>query len=202
MASEVTVALGIQRRFQNSALDPEDDRLVPTYAESLEKYNFLRAANFARMQRSYARQWHTNIVPSLWPVSGRLLSPYGGRVDPLNGEGAFHAGVDISCDTGTPIRASADGIVYSAEWMGAYGQLVILDHGNGVRTYYAHLSRFGVIPGQEVRRGDVIAYSGATGRVTAPHLHYEVRMGGSPVNPYPYLARAAMTLSKAKDLPF
>jgi murein DD-endopeptidase MepM/ murein hydrolase activator NlpD len=200
MASEVSVALGIQRRFQRGRME-EGDSLVPTYQESLEQYNFLRSANFSRIHRQYSRQWHTQPVPSIWPVNGRLLSSYGGRSDPFSGEGAFHAGVDIACDVGTPVRVAADGVVYLAEWMGGYGKLVVVDHGNGVRTYYAHLSRISVIPGQDVRRGDVIALSGATGRVTAPHLHYEVRMGGSPVNPYPYLAKAYVT-PKQRDFPF
>lgn len=88
--------------------------------------------------------------------------------------------------------------------MSGYGRLVIVNHGNGLQTYYGHLSRFLVIPGQEVRRGDVIAQSGASGRVTSPHLHYEVRMAGTPVNPYPFLAKSALTLPSisAKDLPF
>jgi len=88
--------------------------------------------------------------------------------------------------------------------MGGYGRLVVIDHGNGLQTYYGHLSRFEVVPGEEIRRGDVIARSGATGRVTSPHLHYEVRMGGVPVNPYKYLAKSAIALTAhaRQDLPF
>ena len=106
--------------------------------------------------------------------------------------------------TGTPVRVAADGIVRAAEWSGAYGKLVIVDHGGGVETYYAHLSAFDVIPGQEVRRSQVIARTGATGRVSAPHLHYEVRQGGAPVNPYKYLARSLVLNGGPvqKDLPF
>ena len=86
--------------------------------------------------------------------------------------------------------------------MSGYGRLVIVDHGK-LQTYYGHLSRFLVVPGQEVRRGDVIARSGASGRVTSPHLHYEVRMGGTPVNPYPFLAKSSVELpGTPKDIPF
>lgn len=97
-----------------------------------------------------------------------------------------------------------DGIVEHASWGGQYGNLVIIDHGNGMQTWYAHLSRFLVVPGQEIRRGDVLGRSGATGRVTAPHLHYEVRVGGTPVNPYKYLSNslALQPAPAAKDLPF
>jgi len=129
------------------------------------------------------------------------MDGFGERTDPFSGEGAMHTGVDISAPTGTPVLATADGIVTFAEWFSGYGQLVIVDHANGYETYYAHLSRFGVVEGQEVRRGDQIGAVGSTGRVTAPHLHYEVRIGGAPVNPHTYLAGGVMQLVK-KDFPF
>jgi murein DD-endopeptidase MepM/ murein hydrolase activator NlpD len=131
-----------------------------------------------------------------------LLSRFGDREDPFSGVGAFHTGVDISASSGTPVHAAADGVVFHAEYSGRYGKLVIIDHGNGMRTWYAHLARFEVIPGQEIRRGSVLGYSGATGRVTSPHLHFEVRLGGSPVNPYPYLARSTLMEETRSDLPF
>jgi murein DD-endopeptidase MepM/ murein hydrolase activator NlpD len=84
--------------------------------------------------------------------------------------------------------------VASAEWAGAYGRLVVLDHGSGIQTWYAHMSRFDVVPGQAVRRGEIIGRAGATGRVTSSHLHYEVRRRGTAINPSPYLR---MTLAKA-----
>jgi murein DD-endopeptidase MepM/ murein hydrolase activator NlpD len=105
---------------------------------------------------------------------------------------------------GTPVHVAADGIVVHADWSSGYGRLVIVDHGNGLQTYYGHLSRFEVVNGQETRRGDILGLSGSSGRVTGPNLHYEVRMGGTPVNPYPYLAKSALSLPKhgARDLPF
>jgi murein DD-endopeptidase MepM/ murein hydrolase activator NlpD len=202
MASEVTMALGLKRRLEGADDIAEDSPLVPTYKESIETYNFLKSASFSRVNRNYAHAWQKNVIPSLWPVNGRVLSRFGDREDPFSGEGAFHTGVDISAPTGTLVHAAADGIVFSAEYAGRYGNMVIIDHGNGMYTRYAHLSHFEVVPGQEIRRGEVIARSGATGRVSAPHLHFEVRVGGTAVNPYPYLARSAMFQQMQPDLPF
>lgn len=202
MASEISMSLGLKREMEGADDVAEDAPLIPTYKESIEQYNFLKSASFSRIDHHFARAWQKNVVPSIWPVNGKLLSRFGERMDPFSGEGAFHTGVDIEAAMRTPVRAAADGIVYSAEYTGRYGNLVVIDHGNGMKTLYAHLSGFDVIPGQEVRRGEVVAHSGNTGRVTAPHLHFEVRMGGSPVNPYPYLTRSAMLQQVTPDLPF
>jgi murein DD-endopeptidase MepM/ murein hydrolase activator NlpD len=202
MASEISMSLGLRRELEGADGVGDDSPLVPTYKESLEQYNFLKSASFSKLNHNYARAWQKNVMPSMWPVNGKLLSRFGERQDPFSGEGAFHTGLDIEAAMHTPVHAAADGIVYSAEYTSQYGKLVIIDHGNGMRTWYAHLSEFIVIPGQEIRRGEVIALSGNTGRVTAPHLHFEVRMGGSPVNPYPYLTRSAMLQQVTPDLPF
>jgi len=202
MASEVSTALGMNRKLENGDSIADEGPLVPSYKESIEEYNFLKSASFSRIDHLYAKAWQKNILPSMWPVNGRLLSRFGERQDPFSGEGAMHTGVDISASMGTQVHAAADGIVSHAEFMGGYGRLVIIDHGNGMRTYYAHLSRFDVIPGQEIRRGEVIGLSGASGKVTSPHLHFEVRLGGSPVNPSPYLTRSAMLQHVKSDLPF
>ena len=111
----------------------------------------------------------------------------GERIDPFNGEGAFHRGVDISGAYGEPVIAPADGEVVFAHAINGYGRTVILDHGHSVTTLYGHLSNFAVIAGQEIHRGDIIGYIGLTGRSTGPHLHYEVRIHDTPVNPYKYL---------------
>ena len=99
------------------------------------------------------------------------------------------------------MKVAADGVVVHSEYSGAYGRTVVVDHGQGVHTYYAHLSRFNVIAGQELHRGDIVGLSGASGRATSPHLHYEVRLRGSPVNPYPYL-KAALSQTARRDFPF
>ena len=125
------------------------------------------------------------------------------RTDPFSGEGAFHKGVDISAPIGTEVRTTAEGVVVQAEMVaGGYGRLMIVDHGGGFQTYYAHLSKILVRAGQEVRRGEVIGQVGTSGRTTAPHLHYEVRVGGTPMNPYRYLANSSVFRQVPKDMPF
>lgn len=202
-AGEVSVAYGLKRRPGTSADVVAAANLAPTFHESLSQYNFLQTATISAMYHNYPRQYQLHSRPSLWPVEGRLMSPFGGRTDPFSGEGAIHTGVDLEAAMGTAVHSAGDGVVVHADWESGYGRLIIIDHGNGVQTYYGHLSKFDVVPGQEVRRGDVIARSGASGRATSPHLHYEVRMGGTPVNPYPYMAKsAALTARAQKDLPF
>jgi murein DD-endopeptidase MepM/ murein hydrolase activator NlpD len=126
-------------------------------------------------------------APSLWPVQGRIMSSFGERSDPFNGEGAFHRGVDISGDYGQTILAPADGVIDYADFRGGYGRAVVIDHGYGVSTLFGHLSAFAVTAGQHVSRGDVIGYVGLSGRSTGPHVHYEVHINSTPVNPYKYL---------------
>ena len=125
--------------------------------------------------------------PNLWPVQGQVTGSFGERIDPFNGEGAFHSGVDIGTSYGSPIIAPADGVVTFTEVLGGYGKAIMIDHGDGISTRYGHLSGFAVAAGQHVRRGDVIGYVGESGRSTGPHLHYEVRINDVPVNPYKYL---------------
>lgn len=130
-------------------------------------------------------------TPSIWPMVGRwtLSSAYGRRRDPFTGEPDFHPGIDISANTGVPVRATADGTVESAAYDGNYGNAVVLTHGLGLGTRYGHLSRFAVRAGQKVKRGDVVGYVGQTGRATNPHLHYEILLHGNRINPLNILAR-------------
>ncbi|MCC7007862.1 MAG: M23 family metallopeptidase [Acidobacteria bacterium] len=128
-------------------------------------------------------------TPSIWPLAGWLSSTYGDRKDPFDGGADFHAGLDIAADRGTPVHATADGTVGSAGYSGNYGNAVLVDHGYGISTRFGHLSRVAVHPGQQVHRGDVVGYVGATGRATSPHLHYEILLNGRPVNPLRLLAR-------------
>lgn len=201
-ANEVSVAYGIKQKLEGPADISMEGRLVPTFSESLAEYNFLRSSNLSKFHRSIARRWHTNIQPSIWPVNGRLMGHFGQRTDPFSGEGAWHAGVDISAPTGTVVRATADGVVAFADRLSGYGRLVVIKHGSRFETYYAHLSRFAVIPGQEIRRGEAVGEVGTSGRTTAPHLHYEVRVGHAPVNPYRFLVKAPVTNTAKRDLPF
>jgi murein DD-endopeptidase MepM/ murein hydrolase activator NlpD len=201
-ALEVSNAYGIKRKLEGPPDISSEGRLVPTFSETLEEYNFLKSANISKFQRTYPRLWQVNVRPSLWPVEGRVIGAFGRRSDPFSGEQAFHTGVDISGPMGTPVRAAADGVVSEAEFVSGYGRLIVIDHGGGVQTFYAHLSRFDVIAGQEVRRGQIIGSVGSSGRAQAPHLHYEVRLGGNPVNPYSFLVRSPMARSVKPDLPF
>lgn len=201
-ASEVSVAYGIKRKLEGPNDISHEGRLVPTMQETFAEYDFLRSARISSFHRP-SRLWRsTETRPFLWPVASRLLSRFGERMDPFSGEGAFHRGIDLAAPLGTPIRAASNGVVLQAEWMSGYGRLVVLDHGGNCRTYYAHLSGFDVVPGQEVRAGETIGRSGRSGRATAPHLHYEVRMGGIPINPYQYLQRAPLVSAAKRDFPF
>jgi len=199
-ATQVSVAYGIKEKLEGPADISGEGRLVPSFHESLEEYSFLRSANLTRF-RPFAARWRTNIRPSIWPVEGRLQGAWGMRIDPFSGEGGFHKGVDIGAPYGAPVKATADGLVVQAGYMSGYGRLVVIDHGNGMQTWYAHLARVSVIQGQEVRRGEIIGGVGSSGKATAPHLHYEVRIAGNPVNPFNFL-RTAMVSTAKKDLPF
>ena len=128
-------------------------------------------------------------TPSVWPVAGWLTSAYGNRRDPITQGADFHPGLDISADYGQPVLATGDATVVSAGPNGAYGNMVMLDHGFGIVTKYGHLSRFAVRDGEQVQRGHVIGYVGSTGRSTGAHLHYEIWMNGRLTNPMTLLAR-------------
>lgn len=126
-------------------------------------------------------------APSIWPIEGRVTSSFGERQDPFNGEGAFHAGIDIAAPYGTAVRATADGNVSKAAFTSGYGREVTVDHGHDLETVYGHLSSVAVVEGEHVTRGEIIGYVGQSGRSTGPHLHYEVRVHDVPVNPHKYL---------------
>ena len=127
-------------------------------------------------------------IPSRMPVDGtRLSSDYGMRNHPVLGGRRGHKGVDLAGPTGTPIFATADGVVSRADWFSSYGLYVSLEHGGAMQTRYGHMSRLNVAAGQRVRKGEIVGYVGSTGRSTGPHLHYEVRVAGAAVNPVPYM---------------
>ena len=128
-------------------------------------------------------------IPSLIPISTSraMSSSFGLRVHPVLGGMRMHKGIDLPASTGTPIHATADGVVGKADWFGGYGLCVELEHGANMETRYGHMSRIAVAEGLSVRKGDVIGYVGSTGRSTGSHLHYEVRIAGSAVNPIPYM---------------
>ena len=211
LASEVTELYGLrQDRLAKSApaataaaeptpasLALTDDPDQQQVKVSIDQFYALRSqAMSGRITRALESGLSTNFAgdwteladaPSLWPVEGRVGSSFGEREDPINGEGAFHSGLDIEAPDGTPVRAAADGNVTDASMNAGYGREIILDHGHDVLTVYGHLSAMAVVPGQHVIRGQVIGYVGHSGRATGPHLHYEVRVHNVPVNPHKYL---------------
>lgn len=127
-------------------------------------------------------------TPTIWPVNGKLEGGFGGRRNPFGGGGyEFHSGQDIEADMGAPVISGASGRVTFVGWQNGYGQLVVVDHGGGLTTRYAHLSQIDVELDQVVERGQLLGQVGSTGRSTGPHLHYEVRINEQPVNPLPYL---------------
>lgn len=140
-------------------------------------------------------------VPADKPVkSASFTSGYGTRSDPFRGSRAMHAGIDLSGPVGTPIYATADGIVSSAGWnSGGYGNLIKIDHGRGIETRYAHLSKISVRPGEKVKRGQMIGKMGSTGRSTGSHLHYEVRIDGRAVNPVPFMKSTDYLLAMQRN---
>ena len=202
LASEVSALYGL--KSQPVALPSKDDSGAETdymVSKSLDQFYALRrtAMNGAatigismlgvsgRGNLTTADWLRMSYAPNLWPVEGPITGPFGARIDPFNGEGAFHRGVDISSDYGTPVLAPADGTVIFADRDSGYGRLIEIDHGHGYMTRFGHLSGFAVTEGQTVHRGDVIGYVGTSGRSTGPHLHYEVWVHNAPVNPYNFL---------------
>lgn len=203
LAQEVSVAYGIKQSIVGAADLSSEARLAPTMKETLAEYNFLRGSRLSQLEGSYTQRFHVNVVPSIWPVNGRLMGGFGERTDPFSGEGAYHTGVDISAPSGTPVEATADGRVQFCGFYHGYGRVVIVDHGNNYSTYYAHLSRANVMEGQEIRRGEVLGAVGSTGRSTGPHLHYEVRVSEAPVNPYRFLNKPVVQqVAHNNDFPF
>jgi murein DD-endopeptidase MepM/ murein hydrolase activator NlpD len=197
IASEVSALYGLktQPTLVAAASDHVDDSEVTSSLDQLHvlRTSALSGATMVGLTMGLTRNattadwFRANSAPNLWPVEGQVTGSFGERIDPFNGEGAFHSGVDISSAYGTPIVAPADGVVTFTDLLGGYGKLIMINHGNGISTRYGHLSGFAVTVGQEVHRGDVIGYVGASGRSTGPHLHYEVRINDTPVNPYKYL---------------
>jgi murein DD-endopeptidase MepM/ murein hydrolase activator NlpD len=212
LASEVSALYGLR---QNRLTKPALRRSLATagpaasdgisdqqYSQSLDQLLALRSSamsgeimhglNFSnRFPVGLGRVVNVAYAPSVWPVQGIVTSSFGSRLDPFKGEGAFHTGIDISANQGDAVRAPADGIVLKAGMGTGYGREVVVDHGHGVETLFAHLSGFAVIAGQDVHRGDILGYVGSSGHSTGPHLHYEVRIHDTPVNPSKYLPGAS-----------
>jgi murein DD-endopeptidase MepM/ murein hydrolase activator NlpD len=208
LAGEVALTYGFRGghrpRFPQALLTlatQTDSTLDSSYGASLYAFDLLKAAaskpsidpaaqsfwSVSRFSTLSFPGYDSAMVPSMWPVRGQITGGFGQRLDPLNGEEAVHCGIDISAPSGTEIQVTADGVVLLAEREAGYGNEVLVDHGDGVTTKYGHLRRIDVVAGQEVRKGQVIGTVGMTGKSTGPHLHYEVRVHQTPVNPARYL---------------
>lgn len=163
----------------------------PVSAEALAALE-AKTAKLEREMRMYEDFLRSRgVVPSIWPVFGRLESGIGGRRNPFTGRGhEYHEGQDIDAAWGTPVEVTASGKITIAGWQRGYGNVVYVDHGSGISTRYGHLSKINVAVGQSVSTGDIIGLVGSTGRSTGPHLHYEVRINNQPVDPKPYLPGA------------
>ena len=129
------------------------------------------------------------VTPNMWPLRGRTGSQFGIRLDPFDSSTEMHMGLDIEAPVGSPVKAPAKGIVKVAQRESDYGNLIVIDHGNGLTTRFAHLNSFAIHAGQTVSKGEIIGWVGMTGRTTGPHLHYEVRLNEKPMNPRSYLPR-------------
>jgi len=164
--------------------NPEDTfGLLRTLLEGLESRLNVVQRNVEK------RNALANATPSIWPAHGWLTSTMGRRTDPMTGGDDYHPGLDIAGDKGQPVYATAAGVVTHAGRQGAYGNLIVIDHGFGLQTRYGHLSGFQVQEGARVQRGDLIGRLGATGRATGTHLHYEVLANGRLLNPLKLLTQ-------------
>jgi murein DD-endopeptidase MepM/ murein hydrolase activator NlpD len=166
--------------MQTYNVESEVDRLLRRCSFERENYD-------AIYQELIHRKDRLDCTPSVYPVRGFLGRGFGVKPDPFTGESRLHSGIDVAAAVGTPVHATADGRVLSAEYQPQFGNIVTIDHGGGIVTCYGHLSRFAIKAKAKVRRGDVIGYVGSTGYSTGPHCHYEVHIDGRPVNPLSYI---------------
>jgi len=155
------------------------------YQELLETSRRIEQMILNAQRRSTAAAGSTGSM--IWPYHGPITSEFGWRTHPIFGTARYHSGLDIGADYGDSVVAADGGVVIYADWMGGYGKTVIIDHGGGLTTLYAHNSELVVTVGQRIGKGQLIAYAGSTGYSTGPHVHFEVRVNGAPVNPWDYL---------------
>jgi murein DD-endopeptidase MepM/ murein hydrolase activator NlpD len=206
LAGEVGMAYELPRFRRTPFTTGDSEEADSQYQRSVEEFNYLTTnaslvSASSQPTRLMPGQQFTTLaaLPTLWPVVGEITGRFGERLDPFSGEGAFHTGVDIASRRGDLVRATADGVVTTVDRSAGYGRLVVIDHGFGVTTWYGHLAEFKTNVGAQVKRGDVIGLEGASGHATGPHVHYEVRLYNTPVNPWHYLRGSEVTPSTTGD---
>lgn len=177
---------------------PESDVDITYDKGELTKAESETATNYIEAQiRTIVKTSNQAFLPTMWAHYGKINNEFGNRRNPFGGGSyEFHPGLDIDGEMGDTVVASANGIVLKAEWQGGYGNMVEIDHGNGLVTRYGHLSRLEVQAGATVQRGQLIGLIGSTGRSTGPHLHFEVRINDKPVNPRRFLSGAPVEVAQ------
>jgi murein DD-endopeptidase MepM/ murein hydrolase activator NlpD len=202
--STTTASADVTAPVRGEQIDPlagGDQRFKSLFASwtAIERTS-PKAGSLAETAYSAPFAQPTVSVPSRMPLEGAALtSGYGMRTHPVLGGRRQHTGIDLAAPTGTPVYATADGVVSRADWYSSYGLYIAVEHGASMQTRYAHLSRVAVTVGDSVKKGDLIGYVGSTGRSTGPHLHYEVRIDGLAVNPIPYMVESEAQLAFARD---
>ena len=195
-AASLALALTVPSAYANAAAANASDnfRIAPEDVAANKTPLGVSDPEFRALHSSWGRVDGAPVkaevsIPSINPVElMRFSSQYGYRTDPFQGRRKNHKGIDIPGPIGTPIFATADGIIGRAQWVSGYGKYVEVEHGNAIQTRYGHMSAMNVVSGQRVKQGDVIGFMGSTGRSTGSHLHYEVRIAGEAVNPTSFLA--------------
>lgn len=174
-----------------TALPADDARHTEAVLEEASRRGLLLSGRLGEVEDQLSYQAaQLALTPTLAPALGVLTAGFGRRADPFTGQPDFHAGIDISSPKGGRVVSPASGTVVRVAWDRGYGRVVEIAHGFGIRTLYAHLDTTRVAEGQRLRRGDLVGLVGSTGRSTGPHLHYEVQVGGRPVNPLDYVLNA------------
>ncbi len=190
------------REAQGEVVDNGDARFKSLFASwtAIERTSPVAGNVLAAPAYSSPIPFNSISVPSRMPLEGAsLTSGFGMRHHPVLGGRRQHHGIDLAAPTGTPVYATADGVVGRADFYASYGLYISISHGAAMETRYAHLSRLAVATGDTVKKGDLIGYVGSTGRSTGPHLHYEVRVDGLAVNPIPYMVESEAQLAFARD---
>jgi len=163
---------------------PSDNQSINSGGPFLPEQSTLEDAELEGQIRVIRTTGNPAFIPAIWAHMGKINNEFGFRRNPFGGRNyEFHAGMDIDGERGDLVMATANGIVTEAGWKGGYGQMIEIDHGNGLKTRYGHLSKVGVAIGDSLTRGQLMGFVGSTGRSTGPHLHYELRLNDKPINP-------------------